>query len=64
MRVPKDRKEELIKVCKDIEMKDKSFIWFEEDGGIVILSEDKDQAFKRGSWFIHKLDSRINYEVK
>lgn len=61
---PKDRKEELLKVCMDISKKDNSFIWKEQDGKITIESEDKDICHRRGMWLIHNFDSRIKYEVK
>jgi deferrochelatase/peroxidase EfeB len=61
---PSDRKEELIKVLSDIAEKDKSFIWSERDNKIVIFSDNRDQAFRRGSWLIHKFDSRISYKVE
>ena len=61
---PHDRKEELLRVCDDIAKKDESFIWFERDDKIVIVSDNLDICHRRGMWFIHKFDSRIKYEVK
>lgn len=60
---PRDRKDELIKVCEDIAEKDESFKWFEREDRIVIVSNSLDTCHKRGMWFIHKFDSRISYKV-
>jgi len=64
MRVPNDRKVEVLAVCENIARQDATFKWEEQNGSIVVFSNDGDQAHKRGMWFIHRVDSRMSYKVE
>lgn len=60
IRVENEFQDKLLEVCEDIKSKDKSFKYKmkkEKDRMYLLVSgKDKNQAFKRASWMINKVE--------
>jgi uncharacterized protein (UPF0335 family) len=58
----------LFKICSDIYARDKTFIFtFEPKNGKGILriwANDKDTAFKRAMWLVHKTECELTFKVE
>lgn len=62
--LPIDRVDEIKKIVESGKFKeDPTFKYKFEGNFLIIYSKNNDQAYKRGGWFIHNVDSRISYKV-
>lgn len=52
--------EKNLKVCEDIAKKDNSFKFIKSSGKIIIYSDSKDTAIKRGMWFKYKVGAKYD----
>jgi len=61
----KTDREKLEKICEDISRKDKTFIYEFKNDYLVIQSQDRNTAFRRGAWFYYRVDTdnELRFEV-
>lgn len=55
----------VIEVCKKISEKDSSFRYsaYEDIMVVMLFSDSKDVAYKRGTWFYHKVSKKLKFKV-
>ena len=55
--------EKVLEVCLNISQIDETFGYEYDEQYIYIISDSRDQAYQRGSWFHNKISSKILYRV-
>lgn len=49
--------EDVVKTCKEIELKDESFKWKVEDSHLLITHENKDILWKKVLWLVNRVEA-------